>query len=83
MRHSIYVKLAAILLHADLKRETRQWQRLMRRQGYHLPALNTHLLKDIGLDFEGRSNRAYVPDAVKTERKTRHLRRVLSLRIMT
>ncbi|MDF4706760.1 DUF1127 domain-containing protein, partial [Vibrio parahaemolyticus] len=35
------------------------------------------------LDRDGRSTRANVPDAVKVERRVRHLRRVLTSRIMT
>ena len=30
MRHSIYLKLATVLLKADLKREEKQWQRMVR-----------------------------------------------------
>ncbi|MDV5084146.1 DUF1127 domain-containing protein [Vibrio diabolicus] len=83
MRHSIYLQLATLLLKADLKREEKQWQRTIRRIAHDVPWTNVHLLRDIGLDSDGRSTRANVPDAVKVERRVRHLRRVLTSRIMT
>ncbi|MEH0699590.1 DUF1127 domain-containing protein [Vibrio owensii] len=83
MRHSIYLKLATVLLKADLKREEKQWQRMVRRSSHDIPWTNEHLLKDIGLNKDGRSTQASVPDAVKVERRVRHLRRVLTSRILT
>ncbi|WP_343291164.1 DUF1127 domain-containing protein [Vibrio harveyi] len=83
MRHSIYLKLATVLLKADLKREEKQWQRMVRRSSHDIPWTNEHLLKDIGLDKDGRSIRTSVPDAVKVDRRVRHLRRVLTSRILT
>lgn len=83
MRHSIYLKLATVLLKADLKREEKQWQRMVRRSSHDIPWTNEHLLKDIGLDKDGRSTQASIPDAVKVERRVRHLRRVLTSRILT
>lgn len=83
MRHSIYLKLATVLLKADLKREEKQWQRMVRRSSHDIPWTNEHLLKDIGTDKDGRSTQASVPDAVKVERRVRHLRRVLTSRILT
>ncbi|CAH1536577.1 conserved hypothetical protein [Vibrio owensii] len=83
MRHSIYLKLATVLVKADLKREEKQWQRMVRRSSHDIPWTNEHLLKDIGLDKDGRSTQASVPDAVKIERRVRHLRRVLTSRILT
>ena len=50
MRHSIYLKLDTVLLKADLKREEKQWQRMVRRNAHQIPWTNEHLLKDIGLD---------------------------------
>lgn len=83
MRNSIYLQLATVLLKADLKREEKQWQRMVRRSSHDIPWTNEHLLKDIGLDKDGRSTQASVPDAVKVERRVRHLRRVLTSRILT
>ncbi|MCS0378165.1 DUF1127 domain-containing protein [Vibrio diabolicus] len=83
MRHSIYLQLATLLLKADLKREEKEWQRTIRHTAHDVPWTNVHLLRDIGLDSDGRSTRANVPDAVKVERRVRHLRRVLTSRIMT
>ncbi|CAH1527121.1 MULTISPECIES: hypothetical protein [Vibrio] len=83
MRHSIYLKLATVLLKADLKREEKQWQSMVRRSSHNIPWTNEHLLRDIGLDKEGRSTQTCIPDAVKVERQVRHLRRVLTSRIPT
>lgn len=83
MRHSIYLKFATLLLKADLKREENEWQRKVRRSAHDIPWTNVHLLKDIGLDQDGRSTRVSVPDTVKVERRVRHLRRVLAARIPT
>ena len=83
MRHSIYLKLATVLVRADLRREEREWQRKVRRSSFDLPWENTHLLKDIGLESDGRPIGSSEPEAVKIERRVRHLRRVLSTRIPT
>ncbi|MBE3660543.1 DUF1127 domain-containing protein [Vibrio navarrensis] len=83
MRHSIYLKLATLLVQADLKREERQWAARVRRSSYDVPWANTFLLKDIGLDEGGRMNPNTVPDDVKVARRIRHMRRVLSARIPT
>lgn len=83
MSHSVYLKLATVLVKADLRREERAWKRKVRRSAYAIPWDNKHLLKDIGLDEEGRFAGHTEPDAVKAERRIRHLRRVLSARIST
>ncbi len=83
MRHSIYLKLATLLIKADLKREEKEWQRRLRRSAHDIPWTNVHLLKDIGLDQDGRSAQVSIPDTVKVERRVRHLRRVLTARIPT
>lgn len=83
MRHSIYLTLATVLVRADLRREERVWKRKVRRSAYDIPWNNAHLLKDIGLETDGRPIGFSVPDAVKVERRVRHLRRVLSSRIIT
>lgn len=83
MRHSIYLKLATTLLKADLRREEREWRSKLRRSRYDLPWENAHLLRDIGLESDGRPIGFSEPDAVKVERRVRHLRRVLSARILT
>ncbi len=83
MRHSIYLKLATLLIKADLKREENEWQRRLRRSAHDIPWTNVHLLKDIGLDQDGRSAQVSIPDTVKVERRVRHLRRVLTARIPT
>ncbi|MDF2155444.1 DUF1127 domain-containing protein [Vibrio sp. CAU 1672] len=83
MHHSIYLKLATLLIKADLKRDEKNWQRAFRREAHDIPWNNVYLLRDIGLDNEGRSMRGTIPDAVKVERRVRHLRRVLTSRITT
>ncbi len=81
MRHSVYLKLATVLIRADLRREEREWQRKVRRSSYDLPWNNTHLLRDIGLEADGRPIGFSEPEVVTIERRVRHLRRVLSARI--
>ena len=83
MRHSVYLKLATVLIRADLRREEREWQRKVRRSSYELPWNNTHLLRDIGLEANGRPIGFSEPEVVTIERRVRHLRRVLSARILT
>ncbi len=83
MSHSIYIKLATVLVRADLRREEREWKRKVRRSQYDLPWHNVHLLKDIGLQADGRPIGTSVPNTVKAERQVRHIRRVLRLRIPT
>ncbi|WP_261885263.1 DUF1127 domain-containing protein [Vibrio pomeroyi] len=83
MRHSVYLKLATVLIRADLRREEREWQRKVRRSSYDLPWNNTHLLRDIGLEVDGRPIGFSEPEVVTIERRLRHLRRVLSARIPT
>ncbi len=83
MSHSIYIKLATLLVRADLHREDREWKQKIRRSSYDLPWHNAHLLKDIGLQTDGRPIGESVPNAVKAERHVRHIRRALRLRIPT
>ncbi|WP_261882592.1 DUF1127 domain-containing protein [Vibrio pelagius] len=83
MRHSVYLKLATVLIRADLRHEERVWRRKVRRSVYDLPWENPHLLKDIGLEVDGRPIGLSEPETVTIERRVRHLRRVLSARIPT
>ncbi|RSD27900.1 DUF1127 domain-containing protein [Vibrio pectenicida] len=83
MSQSVYLKLATFLVKADLRLENRKWKRRVRRAAFHAPVNNSHLMHDIGLEADGRFIADTVPDNVKTERRIRHLRRVLSLRIST
>ena len=39
MRHSVYLKLATVLIRADLRHEERAWKRKVRRSAYDLPWL--------------------------------------------
>lgn len=83
MSHSIYLKLATFLLKADLHREERLLKRRIRRAAFQIPVYNDHLLRDIGLEKDGRFIGHTVPSSVKTQRRIRHLRRALSARIPT
>lgn len=83
MNHSVYLQIATLFIKADLRREERQWKRKIRRSAYDLPWENPHLLKDIGLEPDGRSVSHSEPDNVKVARRMRHLRRVLTSRIVT
>lgn len=84
MSHSVYLTLATLLIKADLKREERVWKRKIRRSVHDVPWHNTHLLRDIGLESDGRAiGTASLPDHVLVERRIRHIRRVLSARIPT
>lgn len=37
MRHSIYLRLATLLIKADLAREEREWKRAVRKVQYEIP----------------------------------------------
>lgn len=81
MKHSFYIQLAVFLVKADLRREERQWKRKVRRSAYDIPWHNAHLLRDIGLDSEGRAECSSA--AVAAERRVRHFRRIISSRPAT
>jgi hypothetical protein len=83
MSHSVYLKLATVLVKADLRREERVWKRKVRRSSHDIPWENAHLLRDIGLEVDGRTIGVSLPEAVKVERRMRHLRRVISTRLLT
>ncbi len=83
MNHSIYLKLATFFVVVDLKREERIWKRKVRRSAHDIPWTNIHLLRDIGLESDGRPVGCSVPNEVIAERRVRHLRRILSARIPT
>jgi hypothetical protein len=83
MRHSLYLTLATLLIKADLRREEKQWQRKIRRSAYAIPWDNAHLLRDIGLDTDGRLlGKAALSDQHAT-RITYRIRRHLGLRTPT
>ncbi|MGL6258334.1 DUF1127 domain-containing protein [Vibrio sp. WXL210] len=83
MNHSIYLKLAAWCVLADLKQEERAWRRRVRKSRYALPLHSTHLLRDIGLDKDGRPLGCEQPPQAVAHRRIRHLRRILQSRITT
>jgi hypothetical protein len=83
MRHSLYLTLATLLIKADLRREEKQWQRKIRRSAYAIPWDNAHLLRDIGLDTDGRLLGKAAPSDQHATRITYRIRRHLGLRTPT
>ncbi|MDD9175604.1 DUF1127 domain-containing protein [Aliivibrio finisterrensis] len=83
MRHSLYLRLATLLIKADLAREEREWKRKVRKVQYEIPWGNEYLLRDISLHIDGRTISDLEVPAIKTERQIRHLRRLVRLRIAT
>jgi uncharacterized protein YjiS (DUF1127 family) len=83
MRHSIYIKLASILVIADVKSEQRQWQKRARRARYELPYQSKHLLSDVGLDQDGYA--VQMPKAAEKaiEHRVELLRYVIKSRLVT
>ncbi|PWI32098.1 DUF1127 domain-containing protein [Vibrio albus] len=81
MKQSFYIQLAIFFVKADLRREERQWQRKVRRSAYDIPWHSEHLLRDIGLDREGRATSA--SNAAIAEHRVHHYRRIISSRPVT
>lgn len=84
MRHSLYIQLAALFIRADLRREEKRWLRQIRRSAYAIPWHSEHLLKDIGLEPDGRTiGEVQNEHSHEVRRRVRHLRRLYRLRIPT
>ncbi|MDP5254593.1 MULTISPECIES: DUF1127 domain-containing protein [unclassified Vibrio] len=83
MRPSIYISLATWLIQQDLHRQDRQWRRNLRRRSYHVPWHNAHLLRDIGLDPQGRPLGQEMPIEQATQRRLAHLTRIVRWRMRT
>lgn len=83
MSRSIYLRVAFLLVKADLKREEREWKRKIRRSAFDIPWENPHLLRDIGLEADGRPIGHSEPAHISIERRIRHIRRVSRLKIVT
>ncbi|QUM74899.1 DUF1127 domain-containing protein [Moritella sp. 24] len=83
MRHSIYLHLAVLFVRADIRREERVWLAKVRRAKNEIPLGNTYLLKDIGLNADGRPLCSSAPRDVAATRRVRHLRRACRLKIAT
>lgn len=77
MKKSLYLKLATLLIKADVVREKRNKNRIVNS----LPLHSDYLLKDIGVTKEGYILEAGEPDCVKAKRRVRHIKRVLNIRI--
>lgn len=80
MRHSIYLSLAILCVKADLKREERQWRQKIRRSAYDIPWHNQHLLRDIGLDKDGRSVQHADSNQLVATRRVYSIRRLFRVR---
>lgn len=83
MRHSIYLKIAVLLVKADLRREERAYRKAVRREAFFIPYHNQHLMKDIGLDTEGRATVSSLPVQAKAKRTVSLLRQSLEVRPIT
>jgi uncharacterized protein YjiS (DUF1127 family) len=83
MRHSLYIKLASILVIADVKSEQKRWQKRVRRAQYELPYYSKHLLSDVGLDQEGYAIQAPTAAKKAAERRVQLLRYVIKSRLVT
>ncbi len=84
MKHSLYLTFATFLIKADLRREERLWRARVRRTAYDLPVHSAHLMRDIGLDMDGRALVTKSADPAKQAgRKTERIRRRLILKIPT
>ncbi|WP_413111065.1 hypothetical protein [Thaumasiovibrio sp. DFM-14] len=76
MSQSIYLKLAVIFIRLDIHREQQAWRQMHRRIQIDLPSLNSHLLRDIGIEPDGRMQYSQ-PTRKQAQRTMRHLRRTL------
>jgi len=83
MRHSLYLHLAVFFVRADIRREERVWLAKTRRATSEIPLGNAYLLKDIGLNAEGRALCSAEPRDIAAKRRVRHLRRACRLKIAT
>ncbi|SHF74910.1 DUF1127 domain-containing protein [Vibrio gazogenes] len=83
MRHSLYLSLAAWLIRADLRREERVWRRKVSRSAYDIPWDNPYLLRDIGLEADGRPFGRSINEDQRVARRMHLLSQFISLRIPT
>ncbi len=83
MRHSLYLHLAVFFVRADIRREERVWLAKTRRASSEIPLGNAYLLKDIGLNVDGRPLCSALPRDIAAKRRVRHLRRACRLKIAT
>lgn len=84
MSQSLYLKVAVLLVRADIRLEQRRWQSHIRKQAQHLPFMTDFLLRDIGFDRSGYVLTMHTrPESAKIERRLYHIRRIISSRILT
>ena len=77
MRQSVYIRFAIFLIQQDVIREEALWRHQQRRVSVYLPVFSPHLLRDVGVESDGRIALSHL---VHAERKVRHLRRTLRFR---
>lgn len=81
MRQSVYLRIAVFFIRLDIQREDAAWRRNYRRVTVDLPNYSAHLLRDIGVEKDGRI--AWEPASTQAARKARHLRQKYKSRLVT
>lgn len=81
MRQSVYLHLAVLLIRLDIHREHEAFRRDRRRILANLPHLSQHVLKDIGVERDGRMKVGLTSSPA--ERKVYNLRRRFKSRLIT
>ncbi|MBD1558131.1 hypothetical protein HC752_14420 [Vibrio sp. S9_S30] len=79
MSQSVYIRLAFWLVNAELKREEKAWKKKVRQQYAEIPYQSQHMLKDIGMNYEGV---AAIPSESRenmAKRRMRTLKRLATL----
>ncbi|MEH6531812.1 hypothetical protein L4D77_08815 [Photobacterium frigidiphilum] len=81
MRQSVYLHLAVLLIRLDIHREHEVFRRERCRILANLPHLSQHVLKDIGVERDGRMKVGL--STTPAERKVYNLRRRFKSRLIT
>ncbi|MDP2572597.1 hypothetical protein Q8W40_10430 [Vibrio penaeicida] len=82
MNQSIYIHLAFWLVKAELKREERAWKKKVRQQYAEIPHQSQHMLKDIGMNYEGAATVSNASSKTTAMRRILTLKRLVSLRLL-
>jgi len=83
MRPSLYILIATLLIKADIQHSLRKEQKKLRAEKVDFTHLSTHLLRDIGLQYDGFDVGERFPAAVQANRKVRYLRHIEYSKINT
>jgi hypothetical protein len=81
MRQSVCLHLAVLLIRLDIHREHEVFRHERRRILANLPHLSRHVLKDIGVERDGRMKVGLT--TCSAERKVYNLRRRFKSRLIT